>query len=192
MLGSGVYNSPMLSLLLQAAQQAKQAAPNVYVTVQQPPPGMSEWAKTLISACVGAIAGIASNSIMEVLKPMIVNSMAKRKVAKQLDSEVKSNLRLFEGTIEEIHAAGSKMSGVAVPAYILKQKLRHIVYDLNFSDNKEIVYEIDPERNLTTFYGIIIRQLPAKVEENNYPEIMELIEVAVRVGREYMATRGLR
>lgn len=64
----------MLSFIVQAAAQqapvlAKQIAPNVYVTVQQPPHGMPEWVKTLLSA---AVFGIATSTAMEFVKPMAV------------------------------------------------------------------------------------------------------------------------
>jgi hypothetical protein len=87
----------MLSLILQTAQQAKQVAPNVYVTTQQPPGGMPEWVKIVISAAVGALFGIAGSVVMEFVKPKILNADLKRTVAFQLSWELDTNMRKIKG-----------------------------------------------------------------------------------------------
>ena len=59
----------MLSIILQAVQQAHQLAPDVHIILLQlPPTGMPEWAKILISAGVGALFGIVDNIAMEYVK----------------------------------------------------------------------------------------------------------------------------
>jgi hypothetical protein len=101
----------MLSLFLQAAQQAKQVAPNVYVTVQQPPGGMPEWVRIVISASVGAFFGVGGNVAMELLKPKIVKGPSRREVVAQLVIEIRRNLDHLESIKKVIQEAASEKKG---------------------------------------------------------------------------------
>ena len=73
-------------LLIQVAQQAKEVAPQVWVTVQQPPPGMPEWLTILITAAVGAILGISTNIATEYLKPGITRKLNRRRIRRILNA----------------------------------------------------------------------------------------------------------
>ena len=98
-------------LLLQAA------LPPIYVTVQQPAGGMPEWAKTLISAGIGALFGIISSLAMEYIKPAVLHRKQERIVKEQLAAEVSDNLSSIEGfarMLQEIRRTPTPADGGAV------------------------------------------------------------------------------
>jgi hypothetical protein len=73
--------------------QATQQLPPINVVVQQPPAGMPEWVKLLISAAVGAVFAILGNIVMEYVKPMI----QRRSIARHLMDELTTPMSFAAG-----------------------------------------------------------------------------------------------
>jgi hypothetical protein len=148
------YNSAMLTLLLQTAQQAKLVAPNIYVVPA--PGGMPEWVKILITAVVGAIFGVMSAPLTELAKTFILRIPARRKIRAQLVEELIENLDRLEQTTSEIlelpKSTKPEVLRCLGAAEAAVHELRTDQFDHYFVTEKAIVYEIDPNRNLAEFY----------------------------------------
>jgi hypothetical protein len=159
----------MLALFIQAAQQAKQVAPNVYVTVQQPTPGIPEWEKTLITAAVGALVGILSNSFMEFLRPFLARTAARRTIGHQIDAELRNNIGLLESVLGMLYLPpDAVIGGDDGNAYNISQMMAFIKderYQFYLGTEKLIIYEIDGAKRLESFYEITKRLLPKMAEE---------------------------
>lgn len=84
-----MFIPPVPEHVVQAAQQL----PPINVVVQQPPAGMPEWAKLLISAAVGAVFAIVGNIVMEYVKPMI----QRRSITRHLMVELTTSLSFAAG-----------------------------------------------------------------------------------------------
>ena len=185
----------MLSLLLQAAQQAQQVAPNVYVTVQQPPAGMPEWVKIVISAAVGAVFAIGGSMLMELMKPKIAKVSSRKEVKTQLVIEVKRNL-------EQLNKASKVMSeareGKRHDAYGAVYYLRNIWNDryLYYLQNQPIyVFELDRLKLLKSFYQISMVELEQAITQGEVDSDFsgpssagELMSHAINIGSNFVGS----
>jgi hypothetical protein len=146
----------MLLLILQAAQEAKQIAPNVYV--MPAPAGMPEWAKIVISASVGAVFGVGGNIMMEMLKPKISKGSSRREVVAQLVTEVRRNREHLESirkALEEGENDKSKNHALYVLNHIWDDRYRYYK-----KEQPILVYEIDRHKSLDDFYYMCKTDLP--------------------------------
>ena len=148
----------MLTLLLQAAQQAKEVAPQVYVTVQQPPPGMSEWVRIVISAGVGAIFGISGNVVMEFVKPIIQRGKARKQLVNEMVRyfayvEVANDAFNRERETRPVLQKLEMVKGCkALFNSIDPQRFKYLT-----GNQQSVVYEIPLFDNLQVFYAVLGR-----------------------------------
>jgi hypothetical protein len=154
---------PMLALLLQTAKHAthaahqvlqqaptiiQQAAPPVYVTVQQPSGGMPEWVKILISAATGALFGICGNIAMEFVKPRIAGGLLKKSMAKQLLPEARNILQDIERAKKVAKDAAPQQISPAMASSVVVDIMKSLTwnrYKLFEKAEPRALYEIDPD-----------------------------------------------
>jgi hypothetical protein len=155
----------MLLLLFQAAAEqtraiVQAAPPQVFVTVQ-PPPGMPEWVKIIISASVGALLAVLGSVVMEFIKPKI----ARRQISLQLVAEVKRNLGYLKKVEEVIKAAANgEPLNMAHAEYLISN-----VWDERFryymKEQPIFVYQIDRQKTLEEMYQMAKHDLPAALKQ---------------------------
>lgn len=185
---------PVMLLLLQSAQQVKQAA-NVIGTLQQPHV-LPEWIKTLITASVGALVGFISSVLLEFLKPYIAKRLLRRTVRTHLVNELKQNTGILELTFRLITTARSGDGEAHRSA--LKVALRFVTlvssdrYTHYFTETKDVVYELDKEQSLALFYRIIAERFPPQkpASEYTFGEVNTGLYSALIHARRYLKVRG--
>jgi hypothetical protein len=189
----------MLLLLLQAAQQApalaRQAPPQVYVTVQQPRGGMPEWLTILITATVGALVGIVSNIAMEYVKPYIATSLLRKTVITQLSAELMKNMssvgagrRVLEGA--ESKSVEEREYALSV-ARVLAAHVKHDRFDFYFTNEKSVVYEIDEADILGTVYTLTNQVLELFREDKHYESAKRAFVMADGLGKGFIELNEL-
>ena len=189
----------MLLLLLQAAQQAptlaRQVAPQVYVTVQQPRGGMPEWATILITATVGALVGIVSNIAMEYVKPYISTSLLRKTVISQLSAELMKNMRSVEAGRRILEGAESKSMEEREYALsvsrVLAAGIKHDRFDFYFTNEKSLVYEIDEADLLGTVYTVTSQVLEIFKEDKHYESAKRAFIMAAALGKGFIELNKL-
>jgi hypothetical protein len=135
--------------------------PPINVVVQNPP-GMSEWAKTLLSASVGFVFAMVASVVMEYLKPWIAKGSLRTTIAGHVGEEVLINLNMLEGALKvllEVQAdrPGFQSDDVETVGRMLKEKLSTDRFDNYFGTHKELVYESKRGRELIEFNGSLRR-----------------------------------
>lgn len=184
----------MLLLLLQAAQQA--ASP-VHIVVDRAPSGrMPEWVKILISAGVGTVLGIISGISMEYLKPWIARLRSNKNVRKDLDMELLQALTAVDAAYKYMADAegGSdidKRRAMNVALFAVTSITNDRFKD-NFESNKAVVYELDPHRQLFSFYGLLKNNVLAAIESQNFGSAKAHLELAITIAGAYMNENGLK
>ena len=164
----------MITLLVVAAAQqvpvlARQAAPNIYVTVQ-PAPGGPEWAKILISASVGAVLGISSNILMEFVKPSIAKRQLKKLIKAHLIPEatlsvhsIQACMRLFS----EVNDVGKSGHYAMAFAKISIDGRSGEMYEHFSSEERVATHEIDRHMIVRAFYNDL-HSVAKGVDEGKY------------------------
>jgi hypothetical protein len=161
----------MFVFLLQAAHHAAkhvvgqppatmaQAPPQIYVTVQQPPGGMPEWLKILITAGVGALVGICSNIAMEYVKPWVAKRVLKKTVTKQIHDELLKALAAAHSAYRILNSAADKSEDekrvAAGYAELIGSGVETDRFDFYFADQKALMYELDESNSIKTFYRAV-------------------------------------
>lgn len=193
------YNSAMLTLILQAAQQAKEVAPQVYVTVQQPPAGMPEWVKILITAVVGAVIGIVSAPLVEAVKRYFARIGLRKRVRQFLVDELIDNLERAEHTLSRILLHTQDTDEDLIACVSLATAAVRQIYDDQFQHyfaaEKAIVYEIDPDRLLAEFYTrlkLAAEEDPESDLDFRLKFIVQSFKTAVLVGEKALRENGVR
>jgi hypothetical protein len=179
----------------QATQQVIQVNPApsspIYVNVQQPPPGMPEWEKLLISAGVGALLGIISNIAMEYVKPWIAKRLLRRTVADQLAAELADNMNEVDAgknlLEEEVSKPPNEQETVLTVIRISAGLVKSDRFDYYFAEQKAIVYELDEANLLVTFYKIMKSTLPLTSNPKNFTDTKQLFVMAHYMGKTYLA-----
>ena len=154
------YNASMFLSMVQAASQlARQIAPNMYVTVQQPLPGMPEWVKILISAGTGALLGIASNIAMEYLKPWIAERATSKQLKEELTEELTDNLDLMQSFMSYLVKTKDdpevEDSDIFARATAICLDVSRDRYDYFYSEKKIALHNMPGKKPLIKFYGSI-------------------------------------
>jgi hypothetical protein len=181
----------MLSLLIQAAQQAQQVVPDVHITLQQPvPSGMSEWTKTIISAGIGAVFGISGNIAMEYVKPII----QRRAIARQLVNEMLHNYS-YAVAANEILAENNKAPIIRKHAIVIGA--RRFLSGLDpqrfkyFTGNQQsVVFEIRKIESLTDFYMILTMAGTRSSNRDTYEATFQDLAFAIETGEKFLLTHS--
>jgi hypothetical protein len=146
----------MLFLLQAAAQHPPPTLVPINITVQQPPGGMPDWAKIAI----GAILAIGGGLAVEYIKPAIAKHRALKSVKKQLRAEVENDMAAILECITALDGMPRDTGEQRQNAYMWgvaflngRMPLPDDRYTYYFDRQKEIVYEIDPDGILGTFYS---------------------------------------
>lgn len=134
----------MFIIPLDAAQQAKQVAPQIWVAVQQPAAGMPEGMKILITASTGAIIGIGGNFLMEFVRPWVAKGKLKRSIAKQLVYELRRNLQSIY-FLAEMLESDRLLPGSWRKMYVADRLSSHDWgrYEFFLENRRETIYEMD-------------------------------------------------
>jgi hypothetical protein len=172
----------MLFMILQAAQQAKQVAPNVYV--MPAPVGMPEWVKIVISAGVGAVFGIGGSVVMEFVKPKLSLATLKRSIATQLAFELRTNWSLVDDLSVLLSTVPTQENHILSKMVIdVTGELQWDRYDFYVSKERGCVYEMDP----CNVYGDLLKiptQMTEAARRYEYDVVHKLIERFKRIAME--------
>ena len=157
--------------------------------------GLSEWAKALISASIGAVFGIGSSLGMEYAKPYIAVQLAKRTVAAQLAAELTGNLSAIEAARRVVEDAKQKSEAVREVALTSVKVMLGLTaydrYDFHFASDKAVVYELDYTKSLAAFCDIARTALAPAVEKGNFIETERLLHMAAVLGNNYFRSKNL-
>ena len=177
----------MFDFIFQAAQQAKQISPDIYVTVQQPA-GLPEWVKILLSAAVGAMFGLAGSLSTEYVKPWIARLHTRKNMIPQLNDEFLNGFERVKDARRLLETPRENENGERLMAGLMLATITRDRFDYYFSEQKELVYEYD--KNLVAFYNLI-SMVRTFVDHNRDKEIPELVRTASQLAQSYIAAHGL-
>jgi hypothetical protein len=168
--------------------------PPINVVVQNPP-GMSEWAKTLLSASVGFVFAMVASVVMEYVKPWIAKRSLQQDMSTHLREEVMLNVNLLMGAMNAINHVNARTFGFAPEdlhnaGLVLVEQLSSDRFDLYFADHKLSVYEQTGHRELIRFYKLIGGILSV-VEHRRWISLRPTIHEAIEKGRKYFADQGI-
>jgi hypothetical protein len=184
----------MLAFLLQAAQQAKQIAPNVYVTVQPPPAGMPEWVKILISAGTGALLGIASSIVMEYVKPWISQRATSKQLKDELTQELTENLDLMQSFMSYLVKTKDdpkvENTEIFARAMLVGLDVTRDRYDYFYGEKKIALHAMPGKKRLLKFYGSINSML-RYAENLNYKGVLISTDSARLNGELFLKENGI-
>jgi hypothetical protein len=184
----------MFIVPLDAAQQAKQVAPQVWVSVQPPAGGMPEWVKLLISAGTGALLGIASNVVMEYVKPWIARRVASQQLKDELTEELTDNLDLMNSL--NLYLARTKDDSTVEDSAIFSRAISAAAdvtrdrYDYFYEENKIVLHNTPGKKSLIKFYQSI-KTTGHYSESNNYRGVSISTESAVLHGVLFLKLNGI-
>jgi hypothetical protein len=169
-------------LLLQAA------LPPVYVTVQQPSGGPSEWVKIMVSAGVGAAFGIGANVLMEFVKPYIFRKYRITNIKKRLAEEMRDNLSALEECYRVFEEAGvgseeDQRRAMAV-ASIVAQRLRSDRWEFYLDEQKELIFELD-ESTILGVYSSFTKRLPEALIVGEFFGVMAILRLSMDAARAF-------
>ena len=185
----------MLSLILQAVQQARQVVPNVYVTVQQPA-GMAEWAKILITVVAGAIVGIGSSSATEVIRPATIRWNKRRMIGKWVNAEFVENMQIVEAAdrmLKEIEDRDDEFSNnVLNDLTIMCSTIQRTRFDLYFETEKETVFDLKGSASLVAFYNALGERFRTQLSSPTSAGIGFFIMFALQRGEGYIKNGDIR
>ena len=173
----------MFIVPLDAAQQAKEVAPQVWVAVQQPA-GMPEWVGILLSAAVGAVFAIVAGLLTEYVKPRIQRGQVRRRMIEQLNDELLKNMASIEGAYQMLELELPKEKPRAQMAGVMLSLIKSDRFDHFFSEVKTLLYEYDQE--LIALYTTVRQTLPGVLVRDSPQDIQTIIEYVGRLARGYI------
>jgi hypothetical protein len=121
-------------------------------------PGLPIWITTLISAGIGAVFGVVSGSVMEVLKPLISRRVAKGQVKPQLIEELNRNLEKI-GDIDKWDQTKAENSIIAFANY-LTRVIDQSKYSHYRVEEPLVIFDLDRDKWLASFYATVTNNLP--------------------------------
>ena len=190
----------MLLGLLAVIQQTPPPPPPQHIVVTLEQTGaMSETKKTLIAAGVGALFGVFSTVLVELLKPVVVRWRDKSILKSRIDAELRDNLKVLKQTLQilENDKANPKEFN-RYPAWNTAdpviESLHTDIYDLTVEKNKELLSELPSFRKLNTFFENAKHSLSAVHSSANgqmgittdYDHAIGYLEKAIAAGQSYL------
>jgi hypothetical protein len=136
----------------------------VHVIVDQiaAAPGPTVWQTTLISAGVGAVLGMITGTMMEIVKPRVARFLLKREIKPLLIAEIQGNMRWAE-SLDRLDCASDPKGGLEEA-----ERLLDLIDDQRFAHYLEMdslaIYELDKEKSLQTFYKDAKTVLPLHIK----------------------------
>jgi hypothetical protein len=170
------------------------ALPPINVVLQNAP-GMSEWAKTLLSASVGFVFAMVASVVMEYLKPWIARRSLQRDISAHLREEVMLNLNLLIGAMNTIDHVNRGTPGfvegdIANAGLVLVDHANSDRFDMYFSEHMPLIYEQAGSRELMRFYRLI-KAIRSTVKRHRWIMLRVSIREAIEMGTKYLGDRGL-
>ncbi len=155
----------MINVIFQVAGRipdvVQQTPPQIYVTVQQPPPGgLPEWAKILISAVVGALFGVVSTVLVEWWKESRASRKIKKEAREEVVAELTENLNLISShwkylsSPSESKSKETKIDVIARTMAVLDD-IRRDRFTHYFEEHKAVIYSLDSKKRLIAFYKAV-------------------------------------
>jgi hypothetical protein len=167
----------------------QQVPPQIQVNVEMPP-GMPEWVKILISAAVGALFAMLGGIVMEYLKPLITKQRTRKMVRSQLAAELLDNMSFVHGAVailgESEKVAPGKRDAVVSLAATMLRMTNTDRFDHFFTNEKMLVYEVDDDKSLSTFYEVVKTTIPGVLQSRNYSDMRIMIGEASRLAHQYI------
>ena len=165
----------MVALILQAAQQAKQIAPNVYVVVQQPASGMPEWIKILLSAVVGSVFTIGAGVFSELTKPLLAQQtmaslfvIAFRRELRRNQTYVviaRNELKGYRTIRKENHECCNLLRTAVA-------KVKWTRYEYYKANETSTVHDVDRYDHIDDVYSLV-QQIQDSGDRHNFDEASE-------------------
>jgi hypothetical protein len=121
-------------------------------------PGLPIWATTLISAGIGAVFGVLSGSVMEIVKPLISRRVVKGQVKPQLIQELESNL-IKIGDVDKWEQSKADASIITFANY-LTNIIDQSKYNHYLAKESLAVFDLDRDKWLGSFYATVTNNLP--------------------------------
>jgi hypothetical protein len=180
--------------LLQAAIRAAPAP--VHVIVDRVPEGLSELAKTLIAAGVGAVFAIAVSIAMEFVKPQIVKQLNRKEIESQLAQELTDNLHLLDELILWINSNCLTLGGNERWVAALETINMSLAgtgrdrYDHYLANQKVLLYEIDDTQTLARFYRNL-RAISLWRPPDKPLGFAQMLNQICAIGHDYLAFKGI-
>lgn len=175
--------------------QIAEQIPPIMVTIQQSPAGMPEWVKILITATAGALVGIVSSILMEYLKPYIAKRLLKKTVTAQLGKELLKNLNHVDAGKRIVEGAEGRSKGDREFALkscgVLARSVESDRYDFYFAGEKAVVYELDEDESLSTFFKVVRQLAETEPEDKNYETVKRFFIMASHFGCTYVELHNL-
>jgi hypothetical protein len=164
--------------------------------IVQPAPGIPAWAISLLSAGAGAVLGFIGGLAAEYAKPL-VNKMRMRPIVRNhIQDEFLINYNAVNAA-QRILTSGAQMEPPD-RSYALRQ-VREILadikrdrYDLYFSTEKTLVYEIDKFQTLADFYAVMVRETETAGDERvEYEMVSFKFDSAKILGHRLLSEKGI-
>jgi len=167
----------------------------VNVIVQQAP-GIPAWAISLLSAVVGAVLGFIGGVAAEYAKPLVNKARMRPIVKKHLHDEFLINYNAVNAA-QRILTSGAQLEP-SERSYALGQAgqiladIRRDRYDLYFSTEKTLVYEIDQFQTLADYYSVLARKIESGGDEGLEYELVSFKFDSARIlGHRLLSETGM-
>jgi hypothetical protein len=163
----------------------------VHVIVDHIPtaPGLPIWVTTLISAGIGAVFGILSGSVMEVLKPLISRRVVAAQVKPQLIEELKRNLEKI-GDVDRWDQSKADKSIIAFANY-LTRIIDQSKYSHYIVEEPLVIFDLDRDKWLASFYATVANGLPVQLNRQMPDEAKNRIIWGTLVSAKIMGEKFL-
>jgi hypothetical protein len=146
--------------------------------------GMSELAKTLISALTGALAAIIVAFVIDWIKRLIL----KREMREHIALELMENLSVAERADLMLSGAANEPEGekqrVVKWARALARLVNSDMFDYYLAEHRSLVYKIDKKKKARGFYEALKNALPKY--GRNFNELSTDYSVAIAMGFAYL------
>jgi hypothetical protein len=166
----------------------------VEVTKLPVQPGMSEWAKTLISAGIGAVFAILTTLITEFVKAKQVKASDLKELKDQVIPELRESLDRVETLRRMVKRAAEGTRDDRTLSLTFGQRILATVsddrYAHGFEKQKALMYKIDPDKTLQNFYSFVRSAHDATVSLD-YASLIHYIRRASEEGRKYLAAHEI-
>ncbi len=158
------------------------------------PPGISEFAKTMLSASVGFLFGIAGNVLMEFVKPKFEMQRRKDLVIRQVHPEFLQNMNAVDGAMQLLDAVVDEGETVQMSTCFFANQVlsdfRHDRFDQCFEKEKDAAYAVDNRGNLVRFYEKFKEKMGV-AKDMSYQDLRWFVNGAFLFGRMYLGDAHL-
>jgi hypothetical protein len=132
----------------------------VHVIVDHVPviAGLPIWATTLISAGIGALFGIVSGLLMEIIKPAVQHFFLKRRIRPQLMAEIDLHLEKVKVIVGDKAQPSEEI--IMAHTFYLTRVIDQSRFRYYLEEEPLAVYDIDGGKHLQNFYDTFQNEIP--------------------------------